>query len=111
MYIVDVMLANSYMYIYTYMKEPYTISGQMDGAASSYTIVYTESHFGTICGQVSLPVTSACVDGTCKHVFAVSTSSCPPLSNINVTVYGINQLGNGSVSNPVTVGQFNCYNT
>ena len=86
------------------MQESFTISGELESLVASYTITYTESTYGGVCGLATV-LASSCVDGICSHTFDVSSSSCPPLSNINVTVFGRNQLGNGSISHPVTVGQ------
>ena len=75
--------------------------------ALSYTITYTNSDDGTICGYTNIPAIF-CIDRICNHTFQVSTFSCPHRSKINITVFGSNQLGNGSYSNPVTVGQYTC---
>ena len=85
-------------------QESFTISGEMESQVTSYTITYMESTYGGVCGLATVPAT-LCVDGMCSNTFDASTLSCPPLSNINVTVFGRNQLGNGSLSHPVTVGQ------
>lgn len=63
-----------------------------------------DSRDGSICGNATIP-SGSCIDGICKHTFTISTSSCPPLSNINVTVFGTNQLGNGTNSDTVTIGE------
>ena len=86
------------------MQESFTISGEIESIVATYTVTYVDSNFGAVCGLATVSATS-CVNGLCSHTFDVTTSSCPPLSNINVTVFGTNQLGNGSTSHPVTVGQ------
>jgi hypothetical protein len=86
------------------MQESFTISGEIESIVASYTISYVDSTYGGVCGLATVLATS-CVNGLCRHTFDVSSSSCPPLSNINVTVFGTNQLGNGSTSLPVTIGQ------
>ena len=42
----------------------------------------------------------------CQHVFEVAFSKCARFSNINITVFGTNLLGNGTMSNTVTIGKF-----
>ncbi len=86
------------------MQESFIISGEIESIVSSYTITYVDSTYGGVCGLATVSAT-LCVDGLCRHTFDVSSSSCPPLSNIDVTVFGTNQLGNGSTSLPVTIGQ------
>ena len=86
------------------MQISFIISGEIESIVATYTINYVDSTYGGICGIATVSATS-CVNGLCSHNFDVTTSFCPPLSNINVTVFGTNQLGNGSTSHPVTVGQ------
>ena len=86
------------------MQESFTISGEIESIVTSYTITYVDSTYGGVCGLATVS-SASCVNGLCSYTFDVSTSSCPPLSNINVSVFGTNQLGNGSTSYPVIVGQ------
>lgn len=81
------------------------ISDGIDGSATSYTINYLDSISGDFCSSATIPA-SSCVDGTCNHTFEVSTSSCPPCVDINITVYSTNILGNGAISDPLTIGSF-----
>ena len=91
----------------TCLQESFTISDGIEGSATSYTITYRDSTYNGICGSATIPA-SSCVGGMCSHTFEASTSVCPPLSDVNVTVFGTTQLGDGAVSNPVTVGQSAC---
>ena len=55
--------------------------------------------------------TSFCRDGVCSHESDVTSISCYPFSQITITVFAGNVLGNGSLSNSITLGQFWYYNT
>lgn len=43
--------------------------------------------------------------GTCRHVFSVKNSSCPPCVSINITVFATNTLGDGALSDEITIGK------
>ena len=86
------------------MQESFTISDGIDGSATSYTITYTDTLSGDTCGRATIPA-SVCLNRMCSHVFEVSSSNCRPFSDINVTVFGTNILGNGTVAQSVTIGQ------
>ena len=47
-----------------------------------------------------------CDAGECSQEFDITLTSCYPFSQIAVTVFAANVLGNGSVSNSITIGQF-----
>ena len=79
------------------------ISDGIDGSATSYTISYLDSISGDLCSSATIPA-SLCVEGMCNHTFEVSTSSCPPCVDINITIYVTNILGNGAISDPITIG-------
>ena len=92
------------MLIVTFMQNSFNISDEVDGSASNYTIIYSDSTFGSICGSAMIP-SSVCVGGICSHMFNVFTSSsCPSSTGITVTVFATNVLGNGPLSDPLTIG-------
>ena len=68
--------------------------------------MYTDTLFGDVCNLTTIPA-SNCVHGMCQHVLEVASSKCAHFSNINITVFGTNLLGNGTMSNVVTIGKFN----
>ena len=84
-------------------QDSFTITDGIEGYAISYTIIYTDAVHDVTCGTAAI-LASSCVSGNCSHTFELSTSSCHPYADISITVFGTNQLGNGSVSEPVTVG-------
>ena len=67
--------------------------------------MYTDALSGDICNLTTIPVLN-CVHRMCQHVFEVAFSKCARSSNINITVFGTNLLGNGTMSNTVTIGKF-----
>lgn len=81
------------------------ISDGIDGSATSYTINCLDSISGDLCSSVTIPA-SLCAERICNHTFEISTSSCPPCVDINITVYATNILGNGAISDPLTIGCF-----
>ena len=72
----------------------------IDGSVITYTINYTDSNTGEICGSNS----ASCVNGMCNGMFNVSFSSCSPSSDINVTVFALTNLGEGPPTIPITEG-------
>ena len=74
----------------------------MNGSATSYTIVYTDSYSGVTCASATILV-SSCVGDPCSHEFEFSSSDCPNSIAKNVTVYGSNLLGDGRRSEPITI--------
>ena len=85
------------------MQESFTISDGIDGSATSYTISYTDALSNEMCSAVTISA-SFCVNRMCSHLFEVSSSNCRPFADINVTVFGTNVLGNGTVAHSVTIG-------
>ena len=83
------------------------ISDGIGGSVTSYTITYLDSTSGDHCSLVTIPA-SSCIGGMCNHTFEVATSSCPACVDINITVYATNILGNGTISDPLTIGCFEC---
>jgi hypothetical protein len=81
------------------------ITDGIEGSTISYTITYVDSISGDFCNSVTIPA-SSCIDGMCNHTFEVTLSSCPPCVDINITVYATNILGNGAISDPLTIGLF-----
>lgn len=87
-----------------FVKDPFTITDGTEGFAVSYTITYSDAVHHKICDTATI-LASSCISGSCSHTFELSTSSCHPYADITITVFGTSQLGNGSVSEPVTVGR------
>ena len=84
-------------------QKPFNIAEGIDGSASSYTIIYTDTESGGIlCDSVKVPGFS-CQGELCSHLFDVSSSSCVNSTNISVAVYATNLLGDGPASEPVSV--------
>ena len=72
---------------------------------TAYNIMYTDSITGSSCGSATIPA-SSCVTGTCRHEFEVSSSSCPPSSSINITVFPDGTFGSGLSSYPIMIGKY-----
>ena len=85
------------------IQESFIISDTIDGSATSYTITYADSLSGSTCSSSTISA-SLCESGTCRHLYQVSNSSCPPCVDINITVFASNILGNGSTSDVITIG-------
>lgn len=83
----------------------------MNSAAISYTINFTDTIFGTHCGSAVVPTSSSsCGEGTCISTFTIkSASECHPLTDISVTIFGTNALGNGPSSDPTLICKILCY--
>ena len=81
------------------------MSDGIDGSATSYTINYTNPRFGHVCESAIIPA-SQCVNGLCSHFLNLTSSNCT-FSEIEVSVFGTNILGNGTSTDPVTIGQYN----
>ena len=86
-----------------FMQDTFNVSNGIDGSTISYTVIYSDSISGSICSLIIIPAT-LCGDRVCSHMFEVSLSSCSHDSNINVTTFATNILGDGPRSEPVTVG-------
>ena len=71
----------------------------------SVTIVYSDVITGINCTIVNI----SCPDGICNYVFNLSSSSCPPYVDINITVL-INHNNTDGVKhrisklNPIKIG-------
>ena len=88
------------------MQDFFNISEGIEGSATSFTVIFSDAVSDITCDKATLSVSSCC-GGTCRHVFKVSSSSCPPSADIAVTVYATNILGNGTHSEPMIIGKFN----
>ena len=84
-------------------QESVTTSDGIDGSATSFSIIYSDSRSGSSCGSTVLP-SSDCQAGICSHVFQINNSDCPPCVDINITAFSTNVLGNGAISDVVTIG-------
>ena len=80
----------------------FNITDDIDGSTISYTIIYSDSHSNNSCG-LSIISVSSCEGSICSHLFEVSASSCSPSSNINVSIFATNILGDGLLSNSVMI--------
>ena len=79
------------------------ISEDIDGAALSYNITYTDSTTGVQCASTDMLTASLCVNKTCEHKLDLPFLSCSDSVEISVQVSGTNRLGNGVTSTPVLV--------
>ena len=73
-----------------------------DGSAISYTINYTDLTSGVVCASKSI-LASSCVKEICEDNFRVSTTFCKSSSHITVTIWGMNVLGKGLPSSPLSI--------
>ena len=87
------------------------ISDMINGSASTYTIVYTDSVFGTVCGGAEIDFV-LCERELCRHLFDSLTSECSATTNIEISVSAINALGEGPSSPSIFQGllQIRSYN-
>ena len=91
------------------MQEPFTISNEIDGSVTNYTVTYSDSIFGTSCGSFNIPASDCEEFLKCSHTFDILTSSfCPPTTAITVKVYAINVLGRGPPSTGLVRGKQKC---
>ena len=56
-----------------------------------------------MCSSITLPA-SSCDDGVCTSVYEVSSSSCPPQTDISVSAFATNVFGNGQLSDSLIIG-------
>ena len=81
-----------------------TVNNTFNTSATSYTINYTDSNTGQSCSKATIAANS-CTSGTCKHEFAVNSSSCPNKANFTIEVFGSNVFGDGNYSQPIDRGK------
>ena len=67
-----------------------------------YNVTYSTLS-GSCHSVIVLP--SFCGRGICSNEFDISSSSCPRSVDINVFVFATNTLGDGLLSNSVTIGR------
>ena len=92
------------LYIHAYLQRYTTFNiSSIIGAATSYTINFTNADTGKSCGSAPISATS-CTNGSCEHDFLISSSTCPRQANLSVTIFGSNKLGDGRMSNPIKRG-------
>ena len=80
----------------------FNITDGITGSLISYTVIYSDSHSNNSCGLSTILVPS-CERSICSHLFQVSASSCSPSSNINVSMFATNVIGDGPLSRPVMI--------
>ena len=99
-------IASSLLLIFCYWQKKVNITNGLDGSATNYTVVYSDTSSETICYSTTLPA-SACGSprGICKHVQNFPLSSCPQPIGIRMSVYGTNVVRSGPPSNTITVGR------
>ena len=83
-------------------KNSFSLTNGVDGSAISYTITYTDTKSELICKSTTIP-TSSCQEETCTHYFDVTSSNCQSSSNITLTVFATNILGNGPSTKPLII--------
>lgn len=85
-------------------NQPQTI---IDSNAVSYTINFTDTIFGIHCGSAFVPTSSSSCGGrVCTSTFTImSSSECHPSTDISVTVFATNGLGNGPSSDPTLISK------
>ena len=66
-------------------------------------IIYTDIYTDLTCYSDTI-MADSCEDEICKHLFDISLSNCPPTTNITITVFATNILGNGQMSTPINIG-------
>ena len=85
------------------MQNSFDIYDGIQGNATSYTVTYSDSESGSVCGSETVSA-STCTSGFCSSKFEISTSQCPVSSDINVTVFATTNLGDGPKTSPVKEG-------
>ena len=71
---------------------------------TSSTITYSDTTTGSVCGMITIPLSSElCLNWTCRHAFEVSSSSCRSSSDFTITAFATNLFGNGPISSPVYI--------
>ena len=88
--------------IYASIQAPFNITDKLDGSATSYTITYTDSTFSYICGSTVISA-STCESGICSDWFDIASSPCAQSTNVTVTAFATNLLGDGSPSQPIQI--------
>lgn len=88
---------------YYFLQPPFSISDGIDGSTTLYTINYSNLTSGEVCGSAMIPG-SSCMDSVCSDVFNVTSSRCFPSTELSVTIFASNILGNGEISEAYTYG-------
>lgn len=91
--------------LYT-MQQPFIGSSGGKVSVLSYTIIYSASNFGNICESATISASSCDQYHICEHIFEVSTSSCQPTTDIDVTIFADSTNGRGPTSNPLKRGSY-----
>ena len=104
MYIDILFTSNNIIHDDHHFQKSFNITEGIDGSASSYTIIYTDTESGgiSVCDSIKVPA-FRCQEGICRHLFDVSSSRCVNSTNISVAVYATNILGDGPASEPVSI--------
>ena len=96
-----------YIYAHTYVQDSFNISNGIDGSVTSYTITIFSST-GESCDSITLQA-STCREEICNYRLENLTSSCySSSSQIMLTVFASNIIGDGLPSEPIFVGMFTC---
>ena len=82
----------------------FSIFDTISGSPDNYTVTYANSTFNNYCGLSIVEPENDCEEGVCTDVFEVASSYCSPSTDIDVTIFATNILGNGSRSKEASVG-------
>lgn len=84
------------------LQEQFNISDGIDGSATSYTITFSDSSFGSMC-FIKIIQAMDCKAKLCEYLFDVLSSQCSSSNGITVNVLASNIFGDGPVSNAVSI--------
>ena len=88
---------------YYSQQNPFFIFNDVDGSATSYTAYFVDTSSDKGCDSRTID-SSVCVNGTCCIIYQILRDSpCSHSSNLTVTVYATNILGNGPESKPAYI--------
>ena len=86
-------------------RHTFNISDDIDGSPIRYTIIYSDSSNKKLCSMDIIEASSdSCEEDVCTHMFDVSSSSCSPSTDISVSVFATNILGDGPHSAAIQIG-------
>ena len=85
------------------IQDPFIIYEDINGTAISYMVYYSHSDTGEMCHSREID-SSSCDNGIYSEEFNVLSSLCRPLSDINVTVSVVTNLGEGPQTDPIKEG-------
>ena len=100
-------LTSSHLIFILQASLPFFSSGSftINGSPISYYVTYVNAS-NHVCDSETIFPDISCMGGECIQEFDVTLSSCNPFNQVSITVLAANMLGNGSMSNSITIGQF-----